>query len=173
MPVELTNLLQVLLMLALTVGVLRIVHAFRAKAMRNLAARLGFHYVGPTAPMWWNPFHPKINPPLPGWLARDFRPGQIRQVWNVVEGQLNGVSILIFDAVIGSKGGTPCTSIACRTKQNPFGVVTSPDRLFQSHGYTILSGVWFLWFSWTMRVQRVERHVKNLRVDSIPVVDSV
>src|ERR1700680_2314218 len=151
-------------MLTLILSVLRIFYMFRARAMRTLAARWGFQYIGPPAPRWWwNPSHAKFSPPLPGWLSSVPSVPQIRQVWNVIEGQQNGVSVLIFDGVIGARGGAPCTFIMCQTEQNPFGITTPPDRLIQLHGWTVLHGVWFLWFSWIMGTQRLERHMKKLR----------
>ena len=144
-----TNVLPLLLTLTLALGVVRIIHMFRARAMRTLATRWGLRYIGPPAPKWWNPHHPKVRPPLPVRFSLACLLSGTRQVWNVIEGQQNGVSVLIFDCVIGAKGGQPCTFIACQTEQNPFGIVTSPDRLIQSHGWTVLHGAWFLWFSWT------------------------
>jgi hypothetical protein len=48
--VTLFKFLQVLALVALILGVVRIVHMFRARAMRALAARWGFQYIGPPAP---------------------------------------------------------------------------------------------------------------------------
>ena len=160
------NLLVVLATVLLIVGVAQIIHMFRARAMRALAVRWGFQYIGPPAPRLWNPSHLHISSPLPACLSH-FQPSgrRIRQVWNVMERQQSGISILIFDSVIGEyKGGAPCTVIACQTEQNPFGTVTSPDRVIQSHGWTVLHGVWFLWFSWTMGIQRLDHHLKKLGV---------
>ena len=160
----LTNVLPLLLILALILGVLRTIHMFRARSMRTLATAWGFRYVGPPAPKWWNPHHPKLSPPLPGWFSKACLPSGTRQVWNVIEGQQNGVSVLIFDGVIGAKGGAPRTFIACQTEQNPFGIVASPDRLIQSHGWTVLQGVYFLGFWWTMGTHRLEHNVRKLGV---------
>jgi len=147
--------------------VVRIIHMLRGRAMRAFACGWSFRYIGPPAPpqWWWNPPHPKIDPPLPPWISRLRPGGRIRQVWNVIEGQKNGVPILIFDTVIGEyKGGQPCTVIACLTDQNPFEIATSADRVVQSHGWTIVYGTWFLWFSWTMGIKRIDDHVNKLRV---------
>lgn len=152
---------------SLILAVVRIIHIIRARAMRALAARWGFQYIGPPAPKWWNSSHPKFSPPLPAWFSRACQPSgkRIRQVWNVIEGQQNGVSILIFDSVLGGvRDSAPCTFVACQSEQNPFGKVGSPDRLIQSNGWTVLHGVWFLWFSWTMGIQRLDHHVKKLLV---------
>ena len=160
--------LLVLAAVSLVFGALRIVHMFRARAMRALAARWGLEYMGPPAPKWWNPSHLKISPPLPFWIPRFYPSGRrIRQVWNVIEGQQNGVTIVIFDSVVGEyRGGAPCTLIACQTEQNPFGIVSSRDRVIQSHGWTVLHGAWLLWFPWTMGIERLDNYVKELRVRS-------
>jgi hypothetical protein len=162
--VTLANALPALLALTLILCVLRIFHRFRARAMRTLATTWGFQYIGPPAPKWWNPFRPRISLPIPTLVFHGLP--TLRQVWNVIEGEQNGKSVLIFDAVIGAKGGAPCTFIACQAGQNPFGVVISPDRLVQSHGWAVVHGVWFLWFSWEMGIKRLERYVKKLRTGS-------
>jgi hypothetical protein len=138
----------------LVLGAVRIVHVFRARAIRAFAARWGLQYIGPPAPpkWWWNPAHFEIRPPLPVWVSHFHPSGQrIRQAWNVIEGQQNGVSIIVLDTVIGEyRGGQACTLFACHTEKNPFDAMTSADRVVQSHGWTVLHGVWFLWFSWVM-----------------------
>ena len=160
------TLLVLLLIVAAVLGVVRIVHLIRSRAMRALAAKRGFRYIGSAAPLkwWWNPSRLEIRPPVPIWIFDPSPTGcRIRQVWNVIEGRKNGVYLLIFDAVVGEyKGGHPCTLIACQTEQNPFGRVTSSDRVVQTHGWTVLHGVWFLWFSWTMGIKRIDDHLSEL-----------
>lgn len=160
--------LLVLAAVSLIFGALRIVQLFRARAMRALAARWDLKYIGPPAPKWWNPPHLKISPPLPVWFSEFYPSGRrVRQVWNVIEARQNGVSVFIFDAVVGEyRGGAPCTVIACQTEQNPFGAVSSPVRVIQSHGWTVLHGVWFLQFPWTMGIKRLDNYVKELRARS-------
>jgi hypothetical protein len=160
------NLLPAVATLLLILSAVRIFRVLRGRAMRALAVKWNFQYVGPPAPPnWlWNPPNPKIDPPLPPWISRFSPGGRIRQVWNVIEGQQNGISVFIFDAVIGEyKGGKPCTVIACRTEQNPFRIVTSSDQVVQSHGWTVLYGVSFLWFSWIMSIKRIDVHLNKLR----------
>lgn len=161
----LTKFLWILVIVSLIAGAARIVHLIRAKAMRALAAKLGLEYIGPGAPPnWlWNPPHFHVHPPLPSWIS-SLRPcgRRIRQVWNVIEGKRNGVSVLIFDSVIGEyRGGRPCTVIACQTEHNPF-TVTPTDRALSSHGWTVVHGSWFLRLSWTMRVKRLDAHLDEL-----------
>lgn len=164
----LLKLLPTIAAVALVFALTKIFYVFRARAMRAFAASWDFQYTGPAAPKWRNPSHThKISHPLPSGFLRACHPSgrQITQVWNVIEGHQNGVSVLIFDSILGEgRGGAPCTVIACHTEQNPFGIVTSPDRVIQSGGWTAVHGVWFLWFSWTMRIRRIERYVKALRV---------
>jgi len=175
--VTLVKFLQVLAGVILIFGLVRIVYVFRARAMRAFAARWGFQYIGPPALKWWTPKHPKISPSRFGFSLACHPSGrQITQVWNLIEGQQNGVSVLVFDVVLGrGRGSAPCTLIACQTEQNPFGVVSSPVRVTQSHGWTVVHGVWLLWFSWTMGIKRLDGYMSKLRVgrtvvDDVPIV---
>ena len=90
--------------LALLFGVVSIPFMFRARSMRALAARWGFQYIGPRVPRFWGfSSFPKIRLPYPVSFPRACYPvGEIRRVWNVIEGQPNGVSVLIFDGVVGA-----------------------------------------------------------------------
>ncbi len=160
------NFLIVVAMVALILGVVRVVHMFRARAMRAFADRWGFKYIGPTAPPNWlrNPVHFKREPPLPGWISHFYPSGErIRQVWNVIEGKQKGATIIIFDSVVGRRGGHPCTLILCQSENNPFRFTTSADRVVQSHGWTVLHGSWYFLFSWTMGTMRIDDHMFCLR----------
>jgi hypothetical protein len=172
--VTLLKYLPLLAGLTLIVGGLRIFFAVRARSMRALAAKWGLQYIGPPAPKWWNPRHPKICPPVPGWFSEVQISGRsIRQVFNVIDGNQGGVSILIFDAIIGEyRGGAGCTLIAFHTERNLFGIVKSPDRVILSRGWTILHGTWLVYlFSWIMPIRRLDRHLKTLRVGSADLVE--
>jgi hypothetical protein len=159
--------LWVFAIVVLIAGAIRIVHFLRGHAMRALAAELGFEYIGPGAPPNWlrNPSHLHIEAPLPPWISQLHPCGQrIRQVWNVIEGNRNGASVLIFDCVIGEyRGGHPCTVIMCQTEQDPFKMVAASDRVLSAHGWSVLHGSWFLWFSWTMGIKRLKAHLNELR----------
>jgi hypothetical protein len=162
------TLLAVPLVLVAVLGALRTVHLLRGRAMFALAARLGFRYVGPRAPAtsWWNPPNGRTGPHLPSWVSHTNPCGlAVRQVWNVMEGQRNGMPILVFDAIYGSKGGQPFTAIVCQTEQNPFQTVSTRDHVYQSHRSTLLCGVKFLGFSWTMSIRRVADHISNLHTN--------
>jgi hypothetical protein len=159
------TILKSLFFVAALLGAVRIAHLFRARKMRAFAARSGLQYIGPGAPptWWWNPSRLEIHSPLPVWVSR-LGP-EISQVWNVIGGKKNGVSVLIFDSAIWRAywGTQPCTFVACQTEQYPLGTVRPTDRIIQNRGWTVLYGVWFLWFSWTMGTTRIEEHLGGLR----------
>ena len=153
-------------MLAALYGAVQISYVVRTRAMRSLAARWNFRYIGPPPPrLWWPVTHPIVRPPVPALVSHLTLSGQrITRVWNVIEGEQHGVEIVIFDVIIGEhRSSHPCTLIACQTDQSPFYEIASVDRLLADQGWTVLHGVWFLWFSWTMRVSRIDKHLRNLR----------
>ncbi len=157
----LIKLLWVVAGLSLILCLLRIVHLLRGRAMRSFAARRGFQYIGPPAPSqwWWNLSRLEIHPPLTRSALCGF---QARQIWNVVEGNVDGMTVFIFDSIWGSKGGQPLTLISCKTEKDPFVVVTSADRVVQSRAWTVLRGVSFLGFTWTMSIKRIDAHLDNI-----------
>ena len=163
MPAKMAHvtILVVPLGLAAALGAVRIMHFFRARAMRRFASRWGLRYVGPTAPpQWWfNTSSPKIPAPLPRWTSRL----GISQAWNIIEGKINGTSVFIFDGILGEVRSQPCTYIACQTEQSPFPITTSVEPVIQIRGWTVLHGVWFLWFSWFMGIGRLDGHISYLR----------
>jgi hypothetical protein len=161
----LLSVLTVFVIVALILCALRVFYVFRAGAMRALAARWGLRYVGPpTPPQWWfNPSHPKISLPLPGWLSEFYPSGRrLTQVWNVIEGRRNGLSFLIFDGLVGDRRSGPCTLIACQTETNPFATPRGRDHVVQSHGWTVLHGAHLV--CWTMGTKRLDSYVKDLLV---------
>jgi hypothetical protein len=156
---------------ALVFGVVRILLMFRARCMRALAARRGFQYIGPSACKWGFPSLPRIKPPVPvPFLLAWFPASEMRQVWNVIEGQQAGVSVLIFDCAIGEGKGTHYrTFIACKSKQHSFGTDSSRNRVMHSGGWTALYHVPFLdtpW-PWTLGIQRLDDYVNKLGVGSL------
>lgn len=114
--------------------------------------------------------HPrKISSSLPAWFSMACHPSgrRITHGWNVIERHQNGVLVLIFDSLLGEgRSRAPCTVIACHTEQNPFGIVTPPDRVIQSGGWTTVYGVWFFRRSRLMSIRRLDRYVRTLRVGS-------
>lgn len=144
-------------------GAVRVMHFFRARAMRQLASKWSFRYVGPTAPpqWWWNTSRPKIPAPLPGRFSHL----GVSQAWNIIEGKIDGTPVFIFDGISEGFRTQPCTYIACQTEQSPFPITTSVEPVIQIRGWTVLHGVWFLWFSWLMSIRRLDRHLGYLLLE--------
>lgn len=113
----------------------------------------------------------KIKPPIPIPFSLAWSPAnEIRQVWNVIEGQQNGMPIVIFDSVIEGYRDIYRTFIACKTEQNPFEGDKLRDDVVQSHGWTIVYRVPFPlplpWATWSMSIKRLEGHLNMLQVGS-------
>jgi hypothetical protein len=165
------SILAVPLIVAAVLGAIRTVHWLRGRAMCALSARLGFRYVGPSAPAswWWNPANGRTGPHLPSWVSNANPCGlAVRQVWNVMEGQRDEMPILIFDATYGSKGGQPFTAIVCQTEHDPFQTTSTGEHVHQSDRWRLLCGVKFLGFSWTMSIRRLADHIGNLHTNRKP-----
>ena len=158
-----------LVVLAVLSGYLKILMFFRARGMRALASRWGFQYIGPPAlrflKIWFSSSH-EVSPPLPASFSLACYPtDEITQVWNVIEGQQNGISVLIFDGFFGRK--TYCTFIACQTERNPFAEDTWSDRVIQTGEWRVYYRVpTFQILPWTMGTKRIEDHLNKLRVGS-------
>jgi len=175
--VILLKFLPVLAVIALIVGGVRTSLLFRARAMRALAARWGLQYIGPSAFRWryawgrgWLTLR-KVKPPVPIPFSLAWSPAnEIRQVWNVIEGQQSGMSIVIFDSFIEGYRDVYRTFFACKTEQNPFQVDKLRDNVVHSRGWTILYQVPFPllvpWATWSMSIQRLEGHLNTLQVGS-------
>ena len=141
--------------------------AHRAKGMRSLASAWGFRYIGPSASRWRSSRRSRleVESNLPSSFPRTCHPPlPFKQVWNVIEGQRSGVSILIFDSIIGVERGTGryCTFIAIETEENPFVAVPSTEKVVHSHEWTGLYRLRFLQFPWTMDIQQIKRLLNNL-----------
>lgn len=158
----LSNAVSLLATVALILVAVRIMHFIRARDMRRLASKWGLRYIGPTAPpQWWfNTSLPIIPLPLPGWISHL----GVSQAWNIIEGENHGMSLFVFDGVLGDgwARSQPCTYIACQTEQSPFPITTSIEPVMQIHGWSVLHGVWFYWLSWFMGVRRLDRHLDYL-----------
>ena len=175
--VILLKFLPALAVIALIVGLVRTSLLFRARAMRAFAARCGLQYIGPSAFRWRYSWGRggltvrKIKPLIPIPFSLAWSPGnEIRQVWNVIEGQQNGMPIVIFDSVIEGYRDIYRTFIACKTEQNPFERDKLRDNVVQSHGWTIVYRVPFPlpvpWATWSMSIKRLEGHLNMLQVGS-------
>lgn len=139
---------------------------FRARAMRALAARRGLRYLGPPRPKWGG--LPKIKPRIP--LVRNWYPAnEIRQVWNVIEGEQDDVPILIFDSVFGPFGMNTyefCTFLACKAQENPFEKDRRGEHTVRTREWRVLycSRYWYGNFRyWTLSIPRLERQLDLVR----------
>ena len=166
-----------LAIVALVVGVVRISLLFRARAMRAFAARWGLQYIGPSAFTYrlasgrtWLTLR-KIKPPVAIPFSLAWWPGnQIRQVWNVIEGQQSGVPVLIFDSFIEGYHDVYRTFLACKTEQNTFEIEKLGNNVVHSHGWTIVYRVPFPLLNplatWSMSVRSLVDYLNTLRVGS-------
>jgi hypothetical protein len=169
--------LLVIAILAVIVGVARISLLFRARAMRAFAVRWGLQYIGPSAFTWrfapgrsWLTLR-KLKPPIPIPFSLAWWPAnEIRQVWNVVEGQQSGMSVVIFDSFIEGYHDVYRTFFACKTEQNPFEIDKSRDNVVHSYGWTILYRVPFPllvpWATWSMSIRCLDDRLNTLGVGS-------
>lgn len=162
--------------LAAITAILAIVYAslmVRARAMRGLAARWGFTYIGPTTVKWLG--IPRIRPHVPAPLH--WHPAnELRQIWNVIEGSEGGTRIFIFDGLVGNltiRGYQYCTFIACETERSPLGAEIQlgfaffRECLAQSHGWTVLYNVpLFTLVTWGLSARRLNYHLNKLRPTS-------
>jgi hypothetical protein len=125
--------------------------------MRGLAAKWGFRYLGPPAPKWWWGRSSRIGrPPISTGL-------RISRVWNVVEGEKDGIPVLIFDVILGEgRSSQPCTLVAFHTRTGSLATSTSDIRVIEKGEWTVLYGGWLLWFCWTMSVKRLDTLISEL-----------
>jgi hypothetical protein len=151
-----------LLVLAALFTGIRLLYWFRASAMRALALRLGFQYTK-GAPTFW--FLPKNHVPIPtSFRLRGYPVNTINRTWNVIEGERNGIRILILDSTLGfgGKRGRYCTFIAARTDQNLFGNKGPQEKIAHSNGWTALYRFRFWQIPWTLSIHRIEEHLNSL-----------
>ena len=158
----------------IVLGVVVLVHVLayalmvhRAKDMRSLASAWGFRYIGPSASRWRSSSISRleVESTLPSSFPRTCHPAlPFKQVWNVIEGKRSGISILIFDSIIGDRRGTGryCTFIAFETETIPFVSVASAEKVVHSHGWTGLYRLRFPQIPWTMSTQRIEQLLNTL-----------
>ena len=149
------SILLVLTVLAASLGWFYSVQFFRVKSMRALAGKLGFRFV---------------DRPLPAYFTMDCDPFDGKPlVWNVIEGQRNGINVLVFDSIVRGGKGFYRTFVAVQTEGEPFprdGTFSS-GKILRSNGWTALYQNWYglgQLVGWTMTVQRIEECITNLRI---------
>jgi hypothetical protein len=97
----------------------------RSTAIRAMAVRLGFAYLGGA---------------IPGSLTLHGTPmDRATSVWNVIDGEYGGVRVVAFDCRIGEgKGSWRRTIIAALSPQNPFRGHGSDQTVDRSGAWAIL-----------------------------------
>lgn len=153
------------------VGYVRIITLFRARAMRGFARRRDFHYIGPSAWSWGLLLAQARKPPIPIPFSLNWTSGEVKQIWNVIEGQFDGVPVLIFDAFIGASKGRYRTFFAANTERTPLGIDTRRERVVQSNGWTIHVRLPFPlelpWATWSMTIGYLEHRLDTLRTGGV------
>ena len=124
----------------------------RANAMRLLAGQEGLHYLGGALPESF---------PLQGTLE------DVTKVWNVLDGQLNGVRTMVFDCAMGTgRSAWRRTVIAAECEKDPFAaarydVNLSVERydnwviLFRPRAFSFITDE-------LMAVTEIEAHLKAI-----------
>jgi hypothetical protein len=111
---------------ALIIAILFVRQRRRSTAIRALATRSGFSYLGRT---------------LPRSLTLNGTPiGPVTSAWNVIDGQRHGIRVVAFDCQIGvGKGSWRRTVIAAESAADVFGAVA-----FNHDLETDRSGSWLI-----------------------------
>lgn len=154
-----------LLVVTVIIVGIKLLLRIRASAMRALAHRLGFQYTEGNSSLW---FVPKGYRPIPTtFRLRGYPMNTLRRTWNVLEGERNGLKVVIVDSILGlggKGGGRYCTFIATRTENNPFGDRSDQEKIAHSNGWTALYRLRFWQIPWTLSIERIEEHLDNLKI---------
>jgi len=86
------------------------------------------------------------------------------QTWNVIEGDVKGISILILDSRLnlGSRRQNYCTFIAARAEISPFHDRDPQEETVLTNGWIALYRLRYWPFPWTLSIKRLEKHLDNL-----------
>ena len=135
----------------------------RDRAIKNLATRLNFHYLGSVLPRSLSIHEPWLN--------------QMTSTRNVIDGERNGIRVVAFDCRIGyGKGSSLRTVVAAKADHNVFGSQTNHDLLRSITADDDLtvsqSGDWTLLFrpkqsfelniSGLMDIEALETHINSI-----------
>ena len=151
-----------LLLTVVFVGI-ELLYRFRASAMRTLALKWGFHYSKGEPRMW---YLPKNHSPKPtSFRLHGYPVDTMNRTWNLIEGEKNGLKILILDSTLsmGGRNGRYSTFIAVRTDTNPFDNEAPEEKVVHSNGWIALYRLRFWQIPWTLSIQRIDEHLETLR----------
>ena len=145
------NWLKALTVLAVIFAPVAILYYVRARAMRAFALRRGFSYIGR---------------PLPkSFYLRGVQIGWPR---NVIQGEQDGIPVLIFDCYAGKGKGAPyCTIVAAQTNGiNPFPEVFQPERITTQRKWTTVYRTRYpLFIPWALDIERIEELLNWMAVN--------
>lgn len=158
---DLNGIALALLVLTLCLIGVKLLYRYRSVSMRALALRLGLQFRDGEPHLM---YLPKGHRPLPTSFQVKASPwNTITRAWNFIEGEKDGIRVLIFDSTLGSGRGIYGTFIAVRTDKNPFKNKDSEEKIAHSNGWTALYRFRFWQIPWTLSVESIEEYVDNLR----------
>lgn len=152
-----------LLLVALVFVGIRLLYGFRASAMRNLALKWGFQYSRGEPRML---YLPKNHSPKPASFRLHGYPVEtMNRTWNLIEGEKNGLKILILDSTLsmGGRNGRYSTFVAVRTDTNPFDNEAPEEKIIHSNGWAALYRLRFWQIPWTLSIQRIDEILETLK----------
>ena len=149
------------ILVSIFVGI-KYLYRSRATAMRALAARWSFHYSAGDPRIWGGRRSPVQYPT--GFKMKCYPVYAMSRMWNVVDGERNGIRVLIFDSMIGTgKGARCCTLVATQTTETLFKSVSSREKIAQRAGWTAVYRISFIGIRpWTFSITRIEELLNNL-----------
>ena len=150
-----------LLVTVVFVGI-KLLYWFRASAMRALALKWGFQYSKGEPRML---YLPKNHSPKPhSFRLHGYPVDTMNRTWNLIEGEKNGLKILILDSTLsmGGRNGRYSTFIAVRTETNPFDNEAPEENIVHSNGWVALYRLRFWQIPWTLSIQRIDEQLEIL-----------
>jgi hypothetical protein len=160
----LSGLVLAFLIFGLVAAGIKLLYVYRASAMRALAGRFGFQYSQGDPKIWRLPKGHRLPTSFP--RLKGFPVSTLNSMWNMIEGERNGIRILIVDSTLSMGGqarGRYSTLILAQTNKNPFEDPDSEEEITHSNGWTALYRLRFWQIPWTLSTQRIEDHINNLK----------
>ena len=145
---QLLAILPVAALLALAYGTFRTLRFFRDRDMKALAAKWGFTYKSRALPE--------------SFQMHCYPANCIMTAWNVIEGQQNGVRILIFDSTMGEVKGVYCTFVATTGPKSVFMAEVAGEKVVEASGWSAVYRKRFLQIPWTLSVSRIEHRLNEV-----------
>jgi len=147
--------------LMLGVFAIVILHArWRAYVMRRFAERHGFSYRTGDHSF----FFPSREPPIPyTFRPRTYPASLMNQTWNVIQGEVKGLQVLILDSNLnlGHRNQRTCTFIAAKAQISPFIDRDASEQSVLTNGWFALYRVDLFGRPKTLSIRRLEKHLEN------------